>query len=139
VLHQGLVYDPLSTDQFGLVEVKCPYSYRHVTPQEACRFCSTLVTTTNREELLKLRHEHLYYSQVQGQMAITGRKWCDFVIFTEKGLSVERIHCKNEIVILTKIVAGTKCCINNYYAIIPYTCNIHLKNCHYSTDRSCNH
>ncbi len=29
--------------------------------------------------------------QVQGQMAICSRKWCDFVIYTNKGISVQRI------------------------------------------------
>lgn len=89
----GSVYDPSSPDQFGSLEVKCPYSCRNITPKEACMksdFCSKLVTT-NGNEHPKLRTNHPYYSQVQGQMAITGRKWCDFVLFTEKGLSVERI------------------------------------------------
>ena len=54
-------------------------------------FCSVLLKKDNGEEQLTLRHNHPYYSQVQGQMAITGRSWCDFVIYTEKGLSIERI------------------------------------------------
>ena len=29
---------------------------------------------------------HKYYSQMQLQMVITGRKWCDFVVFTGKCL-----------------------------------------------------
>lgn len=85
------VYDPecLSTTPYGFLEVKCPYSKRHMTPVEACscqRFFATLVDGQPR-----LRRTHMYYSQVQGQMAIGGRMWCDFVIFTEKGISVERI------------------------------------------------
>ena len=43
------------------------------------------------EQHLKLKPTHIYYSQIQGQMAITERSWCDFVIYTEKGISVERI------------------------------------------------
>ena len=88
------MYDPTSADQFGLVEVKCPYTHRHVTPTQVCRdkgFCSALVVGVDGKEHLALRRSHLYYSQVQGQMAITGRSWCDFVIFTEKSISVERI------------------------------------------------
>ena len=34
---------------------------------------------------------HTYYAQVQRQMGITGAEWCDFVVFTKKGMSVERI------------------------------------------------
>ena len=33
-----------------------------------------------------------YYYQVQGVMAITGRTWCDFVVWTPKGISIERIQ-----------------------------------------------
>ena len=29
--------------------------------------------------------------QVQGQMAITGAAWCDFVVYTLKGMSIQRI------------------------------------------------
>ena len=85
----GAVYDPLSSDPFGFLEIKCPYSQRHKSPVEACSssgFCSTL-----EDNVPRLRHTHLYYSQVQGQMAIGERKWCDFVLSTEKGISVERI------------------------------------------------
>ena len=30
------------------------------------------------------------YAQVQGQMAITGAAWCDFVVYTLKGMSMQR-------------------------------------------------
>lgn len=91
----GYVHDPGSVDQYGVLELKCPYKYRDLTPEEAASkpdFCSELCTTTAGEKHLKLKHKHAYYSQIQGQMAITSRKWCDFVIFTTKGLSVERIN-----------------------------------------------
>ena len=90
----AVVYDPTSAEQFGLAEVKCPYAYRQMTPSQACGnkdFCCTLETADDGNKYLKLRHNHPYFSQVQGQMAVTGRTWCDFVIYTEKGLSVERI------------------------------------------------
>lgn len=32
-----------------------------------------------------------YYAQVQGQMGVGGRPWCDFVVYTKKGISVERV------------------------------------------------
>ena len=39
--------------------------------------------------VLKLNHPH--YSQAQGQMAISERSWCDFLLYTPKGISVQRI------------------------------------------------
>ena len=78
------VYDPSAQEVFGLAEVKCPYSARHLTSikglPKAQRFC----TVTNDQ--LHLKTSHPYYAQVQGQMGVTNRKWCDFVVFTEKGI-----------------------------------------------------
>ena len=39
----------------------------------------------------KLKRAHAYYTQVQGQMGCTGAQWCDFVVYTKKGMSIERI------------------------------------------------
>lgn len=49
--------------QDGLVEIKCPNTATHI------------------ETLMKRRVPFQYLAQVQGQMWITGRKWCDFVSF----------------------------------------------------------
>ena len=34
---------------------------------------------------------HLYYAKLQEQMAIGEQPWCEFVVYTKKGLSVQRI------------------------------------------------
>ena len=84
----AVVYDPDNEDPFGLAEVKCPYSVRLITPAEACShkdFCSSLETSSTGQHQLKLKRKHKYYSQVQGQMSISKRKWCDFIMFTTKG------------------------------------------------------
>ena len=87
------VNDPSCADQFGLVEIKCPYKYRNLSPEDAASnsdFCSVLSVQAGRKGL-QLKRSHQYYSQIQGQLAITQRVWCDFVIFTTRGISVERI------------------------------------------------
>jgi hypothetical protein len=38
--------------------------------------------------VLKLKENHNYYFEVKGQLAISGRKFCDFV-----GLDVTRLLC----------------------------------------------
>ena len=46
----GCVHDPSCSDPFGLVEIKCPYSQRHITPLVACGnkdFYCSLETTTD--------------------------------------------------------------------------------------------
>lgn len=84
------VYDTSCECAFGLAEVKCPYSIRNVIPAEACEkpdfFCTLSPNSTPM-----LKRTHPYFAQVQGQMAIANRTWCDFVVFTTKGLSIERI------------------------------------------------
>ena len=39
----------------------------------------------------RLKRDHEYYTQVQGQMGVTGAQWCDFFAYTSKGLYVKRI------------------------------------------------
>ena len=91
----GAIYDPSSPDKpYGFLEVKCPYTVRDKTPEEACSvpgFCCSIDHTSSKK-VMKLRENHPYYCQVQGQMAIGQRPWCDFVVFTNKGISVERIR-----------------------------------------------
>jgi len=50
-------------DEDGLLEIKCPH------------------TTTHLETVLSNEIPTGYVSQIQGQLWITGRQWCDFVSF----------------------------------------------------------
>lgn len=45
-------------------------------------FCYKLATQPDETSTVELKHTHPYYAQIQGQLAVTERKWCDFVIFT---------------------------------------------------------
>ena len=75
---------------FGLAEVKCPHTKFHVNPLEACsdpNFFMEKISDTQ----CRLKRDHAYYGQVQGQMGVTGAKWCDFIVYTSKGIYIERI------------------------------------------------
>ena len=39
-----------------------------------------------------LKRTHSYYSQIQAQLAVTARPWCDFLVFTQHGYLLERIQ-----------------------------------------------
>ena len=41
---------------------------------------------------LKLRKTSRYFSQVQGEMAILGVPWCDFVVWTLTDIYIERVN-----------------------------------------------
>ncbi|CAN7949956.1 unnamed protein product [Ixodes hexagonus] len=74
----------------GLLEVKCPRSKIGMTPVEACqdrKFCCKDVAGS-----VHLKKTHAYYYQVQGQMAVTGHKWCDFVFWTNNGTAARSTH-----------------------------------------------
>ena len=58
----GRVNDPSSDQPNGLVEIKCPYTKRAQTPQEACEDAEFYCTIENGK--LKLKHSHAYYHQV---------------------------------------------------------------------------
>jgi len=80
----GASPDGLVGDE-GLLEIKCPNSSTHI---------DTLLTQTVPGK---------YITQMQWQMACTGRKWCDFVSFyprlpTELQLFVKRINLDTDYV-----------------------------------------
>ena len=46
---------------------------------------------------MHLKQNHNYYYQIQGCMATLHVNWCDFIIFTNKDLHVERIKFESEL------------------------------------------
>lgn len=76
----GLVFDPSATPQFGLVEIKCP----NVKWFVECKYL------TMADGTFKLKTRHAYFWQVQGQLLLTGLKWCDFFVWAEEDI-VERV------------------------------------------------
>ena len=87
----GKVIDISEGDIFGLVEIKCPEQYREYDPIDAARvapnFC--LIYANGN---LKINKNHSYYDQITMQMALTGTKWCDFVVYTKKGMAIDRVY-----------------------------------------------
>ena len=93
--HDDTVYGPSNASHlFGFLEMKCPYSQRDRNPAESCAipgFCCQLQTLPAGSKQVMLWKNHPYIAQVQGQMAVGGRVWCDFVIYTNS-ISIERIY-----------------------------------------------
>ncbi len=78
----GVIFDPSGNPPFGLLEVKCPNIQSYVD-------CPYLKMSGGA---LKLRRQHKYYWQVQGQMLLTGLEWCDFVVCAQEDMLVEQIY-----------------------------------------------
>lgn len=76
----------------GLLEIKCPLSVSHATPNSN----NLPYLLSNDKKEIHLSKSHLYYSQVQQQMGVTGRKWCDFFVYSRHGFHLERIYFDSE-------------------------------------------
>jgi len=90
----GKVYDPIATgSKYGLLEIKCPFSKRGETLDQAAQDPDFYLFKVGNSYKLKLDHNSGYYNQVQGQLAITGLRWCDFCVFLSESneMSVDRI------------------------------------------------
>ena len=74
----------------GLLEIKCPYKYRNEDPNMISDQ-SFYIKRDNEGEIVGLCQKHDYYYQVQGQLAICSKDYCDFVVWTPNGLYIERI------------------------------------------------
>ncbi|XP_034090046.1 uncharacterized protein LOC117558146 [Gymnodraco acuticeps] len=66
----------------ALLEVKCPHSQRNMTIAEAVQLPSFCLREEGGSYVLK--ENHPYWHQVQGQLHITDRSICYFVVWTTK-------------------------------------------------------
>lgn len=73
-----------------IVEVKCPFSSRSLTPLEGVRLKKNRHCIEADGSLTLKKSSHYWY-QIQGQLHIARRDFSLFVIWTEKGMSVETI------------------------------------------------
>ena len=92
----GKVHD---AGEVGVLEIKCPFSLK-VKPinkmeiQDIVCLSDSTFCLEQGNYGPQLRREHHYYTQVQGEMAIMGLPWCDFVVWTcakNGNIFIERI------------------------------------------------
>ena len=74
----------------GCIEVKCPYSKRGITIENAVKDKSFFLQPFGKG--IQLKRRHAYYFQCQGLVNILNLPWIDFIVYTEEDLHVERIH-----------------------------------------------
>ena len=79
----------------GLVEIKCPYTHRLQDPNQYID--NKFYLQPNSDGKMQLSHEHDYYLQMQGQMSIANRNYCDFVCWTPAGMHIERIRVDRDV------------------------------------------
>ncbi|CAC5388271.1 unnamed protein product [Mytilus coruscus] len=89
----------LDGTEIGVLEIKCPFScggvpvntmeIEDILNLNAANFCLEWGPTGPQ-----LKRNQKYYAQVQGEMAIMGLPWCDFVVWTnasKNNICIERI------------------------------------------------
>ena len=89
----GKVFDPSTDSKYGLLEIKCPFSKRGETLDQPAADPNFYLEKLGGKFYLKKEHTCGYYAQVQGQLALTGLKWCDFCIYLSDSneMCVDRI------------------------------------------------
>ena len=86
----------------GLLEVKCPLTSANTRPS---------VQTVRYLKTGQLNRQHMYYTQIQGQLAVAEKDWCDFFVYSRHGWYCERIRadkifwarCKEQLVRFFKL------------------------------------
>jgi len=69
-----------------LIEVKCPFSARFCErPEDVVKLCKFLQMSPEGSVLLNKSSN--YYYQVVMQLHVSGRQWCDFIVWTQGSLS----------------------------------------------------
>ncbi|XP_027136334.1 uncharacterized protein LOC109139425 [Larimichthys crocea] len=92
----GIVTDSRTGQWLLCLEVKCPYKHRHGRVEDACRddpaFCLEIRDEEGRKPgqppAYRLKTSHSYFTQIQCQLAVTGLRQADLVVFTLKELGV---------------------------------------------------
>ncbi|KAM9853335.1 uncharacterized protein ACBR49_004163 isoform 2-T3 [Aulostomus maculatus] len=86
----GIVTDRESGEQLLCLEVKCPYKHKHRRVEDACRvdraFCLEIQDEDGEQPegspRYRLKTSHSFFTQIQCQLAMTGLRHADLVIFT---------------------------------------------------------
>lgn len=67
--------------------------HRKLSTKQCRNFCCV----KDNQGKLRLKRNHKYYYQIQTQLALCELKFCDFVVWSPKGMSVERIFVNNDL------------------------------------------
>jgi hypothetical protein len=78
-------------DEDSIIEIKCPFSARDLTVEEAVKSKIIKFCYIDTENKIRLKPNDRYMYQIQGQLEITDRKYCYFFVYTRKDYHCELI------------------------------------------------
>lgn len=78
----------------GLLEIKCPSSCSNLTPEEGIESRKITFWSIDRKDkkITSINKKHIYFYQIQGQLHISKRKYCLFVVWTPHGMKMEKVE-----------------------------------------------
>lgn len=76
----------------GALEIKCPFSISHTAPSHK----NVGFLEMKEEGTVCVKKSHQYFSQVQFQMGVMERTWCDFFVYTRHGHLCVRVMFDTE-------------------------------------------
>ena len=80
-----------------MLEIKCPFTCKDksflLASQESSTFC-----LKDGDNGLKLDTSHAYYYQVQAQIKLCGANYCDFVVWSDSEVVIERILPNDDVI-----------------------------------------
>ncbi|PFX12884.1 Retrovirus-related Pol polyprotein [Stylophora pistillata] len=82
----------------GCVEIECPRVFKDTTIQKGIESGKKTCLTQTPNGSLLLDREHQYYYQIQLQLATTNLQFVDFVVWTPRGIFIERIQSDLEFI-----------------------------------------
>ena len=88
----------------GMLEVKCTYKHRNLSVDEIAQKNDYHVCFGENGQI-SLKQSSSWYSQIQAQLGITGHKWCDFVIFTQKSPCIFKQHIQFDVKVWEMMLA----------------------------------
>lgn len=68
----------------GVIEIKCPFSVKDLSVNEAASSIAHFCLEKDAQGKIRLKRDHAYYYQVQMQLFVTDKPYCDFILWTEK-------------------------------------------------------
>lgn len=70
----------------AIVEVKCPFNARDMTPEDAIKKKIIKYVCYDDSGILRLKRGAETYYQIQGTLHITKKEYCYLIIWTPKGM-----------------------------------------------------
>ena len=104
----------------GCLEIKCQFDSREKFVFEMLD-CVDSYLEGDVKNGIKLKTTHMYYYQMQFQLNVTGRKYCDFYVWTEKDYHFETVFPGTEFWVKNKNICESffrcvtaKVCLENF-------------------------